>query len=76
MDEAKGAIVVYQLIAVQVLVIAIGFAGQYGLVVLQQVVGLPHTQGQEKEQEQSETSNQAICLMLQHFCKYTTLVFV
>ena len=67
MDEAEGAIVVLEFFPVQVLVITTSFAGQYSFMVLQQVVGIPHSDGKEEKQEQTKTPYQAICRMSQHF---------
>lgn len=66
-DQAEGAIVVLELIAVEVLVIAAGLAGGYGAVGLQKEVHFLHAGGQEEEQEQDYTPEQAICWMAQHF---------
>ena len=67
MDEAEDAIVVLELIAVQVLVIATGFTGSNGAVRLQKEMHFLHAGWQEKEQEQDYTPEQAICWMSQHF---------
>ena len=67
MDEAEGAVVVFQFFAVQVVVIAAGFAGYDGLVVFQKVVSIPHADGQEEDQEQAKTPYKTICRLPQHF---------
>ncbi|MCO6476883.1 MAG: hypothetical protein J5I94_09705 [Phaeodactylibacter sp.] len=54
MDKAEGAVVVLQLFAVEVLVIATGIAGNYCLVMIQQMMGIPHADGQEEEEEQTQ----------------------
>ena len=63
MDQAKGAVVVLQLFAVEVLVVAAGVAGKDSFVGFQQVMGIPHAHGQDEEQEQTQAPYQAVCSM-------------
>ncbi len=67
MDKAEGAVVVLQLIAVDVVFIAAGLAGGDRAVGLQKKVHFLHAGGQEEEQEQGCAPEQAICWMAQHF---------
>ena len=76
MNETKRAIMVFELCAVQVLVIAAGVAGRDGLVVFQKKVGVPHADRQEEKQEQAQAPEQAVCLAACHVGISTSFVFL
>lgn len=57
----------FQLFAVQVMVVTAGFTGFDGFMLLQEIMRIPHAYGQKEEQEQEQAPQQAICLMPQHF---------
>ncbi len=64
MDKAEGAVVVLQLFAVEVLVIATGVTGYDRLMMLQQMMGIPQANRQEEDQEQTQAPQQAICMIM------------